>query len=173
MTNIAIIVAIDKQNGIGKNNQLLCHLPNDLKHFKQLTSGHTIIMGRKTFESLPNGALPNRKNIVITRNQHVTYKDCEIAYSLDDAISKNTEKNIVFIIGGASIYEQAISVATVLYITKIDATFDADTFFPHINKNDWTLVKKESHQKDDKNPCDYTFETWVRKTSSSQDILGV
>ncbi len=164
MPKIAIIVAIDANNGIGKNNQLLCHLPNDLKHFKQLTSGNTVIMGRKTYESLPNGALPNRRNIVITRQHGAKFPHCDTANSLEHALKLSENEEIVFIIGGASIYEQALSVATILYVTKINATFEADTFFPPITNSDWTLTERENHHKDEKHSADYAFETWLQKT---------
>lgn len=164
MQNISIIVAIDQQNGIGKNNQLLCYLPNDLKHFKQITSGRTVIMGRKTYESLPNGALPNRRNIVISRNSSLDLPSCEMALSLSDALLLCKKETEVYIIGGASIYKQAFPLAQTLYVTQIEDAFEADTFFPNIETSEWRKIEDEKHAQDEKHCARYSFEKWERKT---------
>ena len=155
---ISIIVIIGRNNEIGKGNQLLCHLPADLKHFKEITSGHTIVMGRKTFESLPKGALPNRKNIVISRNPELKIEGATVYSSLDYALLKLIDDEEVFIIGGAQIYEQTLPVADKLYLTKIHAAFpEADTFFPPIDIKEWREVSRETHPADEKNPYSFTF----------------
>ncbi|MDR1809801.1 MAG: dihydrofolate reductase, partial [Prevotella sp.] len=126
---ISIIAAIDENNAIGRNNKLLCHLPNDLKYFKSVTQGHTVIMGRKTFETLPNGALPNRRNIVISRNLSFRPEGCEVFQSLETAIDACRDEDEAFVIGGGSIYKAALPMADKLYITLIHYTFAAsDTF---------------------------------------------
>ena len=160
---VSIIVAIGNRNEIGKGNELLCHLPADLKHFKKITSGHPVIMGRKTFESLPNGALPNRRNIVISRNKDLKIEGAEVYSSLDYALIKTINEKEVFIIGGAQIYEQAFPDADKLYLTKIHADFpDADTFFPKINYGDWQEVSRETHLADEKHPYSFTFVEYIR-----------
>ena len=173
-TRIAIIAGIGTNNELGKNNQLLWHLPNDLKHFKKITSGKTIIMGRKTFESIGR-PLPNRRNIIITRDANYSKnipteqkEQIEITHSLDEALEKahlGAElPSEVFIIGGAEIYKQAINLADKLYITEIhNSDKDADVFFPIIDKNIWQETKRESFTKDDKNTNDYSFVEYKRK----------
>ena len=161
---ISIIVAIAENGAIGANNDLLWRLPNDMKWFKTLTTGHTVIMGRKTFESLPKGALPNRTNVVITRNSEVSYENCEIFKDLDSAVEYHKEEKEVFIIGGASIYKIAMSIANKLYITKVHHSFEkADTFFPEININEWIMIENEKYPKDEKHLYSYTFETYIKK----------
>ena len=161
---ITIIVAIAENGAIGAENQLLCRLPNDLKRFKRLTSGHTVIMGRKTFESLPNGALPNRTNVVITRNSQASFEGCEVFDNLQAAINNHQHENEIFIAGGATIYEQTIDIADKLYLTRIHHTFNhADTFFPEINENEWTVAENEAHPADSKHPYPYSFKELRRK----------
>lgn len=163
MKNIIIIVAISKNNAIGYNNSLLYHMPNDMKHFKELTTGNTIIMGRKTFESFPKGALPNRTNIVITRNTNLKYDNVTIYNSLEDALNNITDTNI-YIIGGGEIYKQAIKYANKLELTVIDnIPENADTFFPDWNKdNSWYLDKEQLFEKDEKHLYNYKFQTWLK-----------
>lgn len=160
---ITIIAAIGRNYELGKDNKLLWHLPSDFNHFKRLTTGHCIIMGRKTFESLPK-LLPNRKHIVITRQTNFTAEGCHIVSSLQEAISvaQTTDENS-FVIGGGEIYRQAISVADVLEITRVEADFQADTFFPEINPKCWNLVKNEFHSKDEKHQFDFYFQTYTKK----------
>jgi len=155
---ISLIAVLGLNNEIGKGDELLCHLPSDLKHFKAITSGHTVIMGRKTFESLPKGPLPNRRNIVVSRNTQLKIKDVEVYPSLDYALLKSINELEVFIVGGAQIYAQALPFADKLYITRIQASFpEADVFFPKIDRNNWTEIDREPFPADDKNPYPFTF----------------
>ncbi|MCL4637725.1 dihydrofolate reductase [Olivibacter jilunii] len=154
----SIIVAASKNNAIGKNNELLWHMPADLKFFRKTTSGHTVIMGRKTFESVGE-ALPKRRNIVITRQANFQADNIEVVNSLEEALAAcEHEKEEVFIVGGAQIYEQAMSLTDRIYLTRINHDFqDADTFFPEINDEEWQLEEVEHHESDEKNPYDYSF----------------
>lgn len=154
---VSIIVAINRNNGIGYKNELLYWLPNDLKRFKSLTTGHTIIMGRKTFESLPKGALPNRRNIVLS-SRDVTFPGAEGFHSLQDALDACKGEEEIFIIGGASLYKEAMAVADRLYITEIeDAEKEADAFFPEISKEQWHEKSRECHPTDEKHLYSYCF----------------
>lgn len=164
MAVISIIVAIDKNNAIGKENQLLCHLPNDLKYFKSVTQGHTVIMGRNTYESLPNGALPNRRNIVLSRNKDLRLERCEVSSSLEDAIALCSNESEVFIIGGATVYAKAIDLADKLYITYIRHKFEGtDAFFPEVDENKWIESSRIDNGADDKNKYAHTFAIYDRK----------
>jgi dihydrofolate reductase len=142
MKKISIIVAIAENNAIGKDNQLLWHISEDLKRFKALTTGRTIIMGKKTFESLPIRPLPNRRSIVITDVENEIIEGCVMAYSINDAICKCDSNNENFVIGGGSIYNQFLSIADKLYITKVNASFEADTFFSEIDYNAFNLIEQ-------------------------------
>lgn len=153
---ISIIVATDSNNLIGNNNQLPWHLPADLKHFKNITTGHTIIMGRKTYDSIGK-ALPNRKNIVITRNTNYTLPDAEVVNSLQQALQNRVGEGEVFIIGGSQIFNEALPLATKLYLTIIHHTFQGDTWFPKLDLPKWKLLKKEFFQPDEKNLYSYSF----------------
>lgn len=158
MPIISIIVAIDENNAIGKDNNLLCYLPNDLKYFKSRTEGFSIIMGRKTFQSLPKGALPNRRNIVITRNESLQFQNAEMCSSLMEAIKLCEDEPEIFIIGGGTIYNEAIKFANRLYLTYIHHKFeDADTYFPKIDKNKWKELWREDHIMDEKHKYNYSF----------------
>ena len=137
MPNISIIVAVAKNNAIGKDNKLLWHLSEDLKRFKSLTSGHYIIMGKNTYFSLPRRPLPNRTHIILTDIPGEQIDDCMMAYSIEDAISKMNPEQENFIIGGASIYRQFLPLAHKLYITWVHESFDADTFFPELDDKIW------------------------------------
>lgn len=157
----SIIVAIDENNAIGRDNDLLCHLPNDLKHFKTVTQGSTVIMGRRTFESLPKGALPNRRNIVITRNKDLQFDRCEMVSSLDEASKLCEDESEIFFIGGGTIYKESMAIADKLYITRIHHAFvDADTFFPDINPDEWKEVAVEKYLPDEKHKYAYSFITF-------------
>jgi len=158
---ISIIVAIGENNAIGKNNQLLWHMPADLRHFKNKTAGHTIIMGRKTFDSVGK-PLPNRRNIIVTR-QNITIPGCEVVKSIDDAIALCKGEDEVFIGGGAEIYREAIDKIDRIYLTIIHKIFDADTFFPEIDFTQWVETEREDHQPDDKNELSYSFITLERR----------
>ncbi len=164
MSEFSIIVAIAKMNAIGQNNDLLAHISKDLKRFKALTSRHTIIMGRKTFESLPNGALPNRRNIVITRNTELKFEGAEVVNSPEEAIELCKEDGEVFIIGGATIYEAFLPYTNRLYLTLIDQFFnEVDTFFPDINYDQWDETYREDVIDDEQNDFSYTFLDLKRK----------
>jgi dihydrofolate reductase len=154
---ISIIVAVAQNNAIGKDNQLLWRISDDLKRFKQLTTSHTIIMGRKTFQSLPNGALPNRRNVVISRNAALSLENAEIVCSLEEAFKLCKPKEECFIIGGGEIYNQALQYADKLYLTKVHARFDADTFFPEIVDNQWKIIKHETFERSEKNEFAFSF----------------
>ncbi len=159
---IAIIVAINHHYGIGFENNLLYHLPNDLKHFKSLTTGHTIIMGRKTFESLPKGALPNRRNIVLSRTPH-QYPGTECYHSLEEALRQCENEQEIFIIGGAQVYKDSLPLCERLYITEVeDTSVKADTFFPAIDKNVWEEKSRECFPSDEKHLYPYNFVVYER-----------
>jgi dihydrofolate reductase len=157
---VSAIVAISENRAIGKNNQLLWHLPADLKHFKDITSGHTIIMGRKTFDSVGK-PLPNRRNIVVTR-QAITIPGCEVVGSIDEALALCDGEEEVFIGGGAEIYRTAMHRTDRIYLTIVHQHFEADTFFPEIGQNEWKEASHEDHQADHKNPFPYSFITLER-----------
>lgn len=164
MSTLSLIVAIADNQAIGKQQQLLCHLPKDLKRFKEITSGHTVIMGRKTFESLPNGALPNRKNIVLSSSADLSYPHCLVVNSLEQALEACAGESEVFIIGGAAVYEAALKQADKLYITRIHHAFEgADTFFPPLNESDWVETERVPCLPDEKHAYPFTFITYIRK----------
>lgn len=161
---ISIIVAIAEHNEIGKHGDLLCHLPNDLHHFKQITTGSTVIMGKRTFFSLPKHPLPNRRNIVITDIHGETFTGADTVYSIQEAVEIADSKEENFIIGGGMVYQQFMPLADKLYITHIHHSWpDADTFFPKISTDIWQLISEEYHNADEKNPYPYTFAEYVRK----------
>ncbi|MDD4821600.1 MAG: dihydrofolate reductase [Bacteroidales bacterium] len=160
---ISIIVAIAQENAIGAGNRLLCHLSDDLKRFKRLTTGHTVIMGRNTFDSLPNGPLPNRKNIVLTSRPQSLPEGCVAVTSLEEAIACTNKEEELFIIGGASVYKQALPLADKLYLTIIHHSFaEADTFFPEIDFSQWQLTASEEFEANEKNAFPYSFDDYVR-----------
>ena len=154
---ISIIVAVAENNAIGKDNKLLWHISGDLKRFKQLTGGNTVVMGKKTFESLPSRPLPNRTNIVITDIPGEKIEECIMAYSIEDAISKFDDGKENFIIGGGSVYRQFLPVADKLYLTKVHKCFDADCFFPEINLNEWKLLNREDHGPEGQNDFSFSY----------------
>lgn len=161
---ISLVVAAAENNAIGKNNQLLWHLPNDLKFFKNTTWGMVVIMGRKTFESV-NKPLPGRFNIVITRQADWKAEGVTVAADLNDALKKAKETNCneVFVIGGGEIYQQSMQIADKIYITRVDAILDADTFFPEIDEAKWQLSHNQDFAADEKHSFAYSFQTWERK----------
>ena len=157
---ISIIAAVAKNRAIGFENKLIYWLPNDLKRFKALTTGHTIVMGRNTFLSLPKGALPNRRNIVLSRTQKA-FPGCETFASLKEALQHCMPEEDIYIIGGARVYEQAISKADRLCLTEVDdIPAQADTFFP--DYSDWQVVNKEAHPKDERHAFEYAFTDYER-----------
>lgn len=142
--NIAIIVAIAQNFAIGKNNDLLFHLPDDLKRFKKITSGHAVIMGKRTLFSLPKGPLPNRRNIVISDIPGETFEGCETVYSISEAVEAVKNEQVAFVIGGGMIYRQFYPIAGKLYLTLAHIDFEADTFFPEINFEEWRELSREN-----------------------------
>lgn len=159
---IIMIAAVAENNALGKNNELVWHLPNDFKRFKSLTTNHHIIMGRKTFESFPK-PLPNRIHIVITRQSDYNPEGCIVVDSIEKAIALCPENEDSYIIGGGEIYNLGLPFTDIIEITKVHHTFDADTFFPKIKENEWQLVETEENFKDEKHLYDYTYETYIRK----------
>jgi len=160
---ISTIVAIAENYAIGLNNKLLWHIPDDLKRFKKLTSGHKIIMGRNTLLSLPKWPLPNRESIVITDNQNEKFEGCTMVFSIEEAMKNCPTDEECFIIGGASVYRQFMPLADKLYITRVHKSFEADTFFPVISENEWTLTEKSETFKMEDGSFSYTFENYHRK----------
>jgi dihydrofolate reductase len=157
---ISIIAAVARNRAIGYENKLIYWLPNDLKRFKALTTGHTIIMGRNTFLSLPKGALPNRRNIVLTRSQKA-FPGCDVFASLEDALAHCNKDEDVYIIGGASVYRQALPLANRLCLTEINDTPEkADTFFPPYD--DWKEISREDHEKDERHEYEYSFVDYIK-----------
>ncbi|HRD56975.1 MAG TPA: dihydrofolate reductase [Ferruginibacter sp.] len=161
--SISLVVAAAENNAIGKNNQLLWHLPNDLKFFKNTTWASVVIMGRKTFESV-NKPLPGRLNIVVTKNKSWRFDAVKTAEGLQEAIELAAKENFkeIFIIGGGEIYKQAMPFANTIYLTRVHTSIDGDTFFPAINTAEWDLVQRDDFSKDEKHAFDYSFEKWVK-----------
>lgn len=162
---VSTIVGMGNNNEIGKGNDIPWYLPADLKYFKKITSGHPIIMGRKCFESIGR-PLPNRTNIIVSRNPEFHIEGCILVHSIGAglAVAQETGAEEAFIIGGGEIYRRGMPLSTRLYLTTIDITVDdADVFFPEINMDHWNLISQEAHQKDAKNPYDYTFKVLERK----------
>jgi len=157
---VSIVVAISENHAIGKDNKLLWYLPKDLKHFKEITSGHTVIMGRKTYESVGK-PLPNRRNIIITR-QDITIEGCEVVSSIEAALKLCKDEKEVFIVGGAEIYKQSMHLTDRIYLTIVHETFDADSFFPEIDTRIWKEVHYEDHRPDEKNLLPFSFITMER-----------
>ena len=161
---ITLIAAAGLQNELGKDNELLWHLPNDFKHFKTLTAGHYIIMGRKTFESLP-GILPNRTHVVISRQTEYSPEGVLVANSLEAALSLIPNSEDAFVIGGGEIYQQALSIAHRIELTRVNAQLQADTFFPTINPSEWDLVQEECHPADERHTYAYCFQRFEKRTA--------
>lgn len=163
---ITLIAAIGKNKELGLHNEMLWHLPKDFKHFKAKTTGHTIVMGRKTLESLP-GILPNRKHIVLTRNKNWEHENVEVVHSIKEVLAMHKP---LFIIGGGEIYRAFLPYADVMELTRVDGAFEADTFFPQINFNEWQCTFSEQHKTDEKHQYAYRFETWKRRKASEFSI---
>lgn len=159
---ISAVVVVDENNGIGRNNQLLVHFPADLKRFKNITTNHTIIMGRKTFESMGR-ALPNRRNIVISRQADLSLPGAEITNSIEDALALCKNDKEVFIIGGAEIFKQALPLLSRIYLTRIQKVFNADTFFPEISTQEWLETEREDFEPQEKTPFSYSFLTYQKR----------
>lgn len=161
---VSLVAAIAKNNAIGKNNELLWHLPADFKHFKETTSGHYILMGRKTFESFPK-PLPNRTHLIISRQENYNVpENCFVFSTIEKALqfAKSQNQEVVYVIGGGEIYNQTISQATELIITHVEASFhDADAFFPEIT-SEWKAVSEEFHPSNEKNTIDFTIKIYQK-----------
>ena len=159
---ITIIVAAAENNAIGKDNDLIWSLPNDLKRFKKLTSGHSIIMGRKTFDSFP-GLLPNRKHIVISRNKNISFSDeVTVVNNFEDAIRETGDDENPFIIGGGQIYKLAMDLVDKIELTRVHEEFKADTFFPKIDEDKWKLINEEFNEKDERHQFSFTYKTYIK-----------
>jgi dihydrofolate reductase len=158
---IIMIAAVAENNALGKNNELVWHLPNDFKRFKSLTTGHYIIMGRKTFESFPK-PLPNRTHVVITRQKDYCPEGCIVVDSIEKAIAICPENETSFIIGGGEIYNLGLPFADQLEITKVHHSFEADAFFPEINLREWKEMQSEFNPKDDKHQYAFTYQTFIK-----------
>ena len=159
---ITIIVAAAENNAIGKNNDLIWSLPDDLKRFKRLTSGHCIIMGRKTFDSFP-GLLPNRKHIVISKKSKSYFPaEVTVVNNFEDAIKATNEDENPFIIGGGQIYNIAMKYCDIIELTRVHEEFEADTFFPKINKDEWQLISEEKHEMDERHEYSFTYKTYLK-----------
>ncbi len=159
---ITLIAAAGENDALGKENDLVWHLPDDFKRFKQLTSGHHIIMGRKTFESFPK-LLPNRTHIIITRQKDYNPPGTIVVHSLEEAFSRVQNDPQPFVIGGGEIYALAMEKAHKIELTRVHGSFDADAFFPEINTDIWRLTASEYHPKDERHAFDFTYLTYLRK----------
>ena len=167
MAQINIIAAIAENNAIGLKGKLLYWLPADLRRFKELTTGHTIIMGRKTFDSLPKGALPNRRNVVLSRSKK-DFPGAETFPSLTKALASCSADEDIYIIGGASVYAEALPLANRLCLTEVhDTPKEADAFFPDFKRDEWEVAFREEHEPDDKHAQSFTFIDYVRNETIS------
>ena len=162
MKSISIIVAIASNYAIGKDNDLLWHISDDLKRFKRITSGHPVIMGKNTFFSLPFRPLPKRRNIVLTDLAGEQIEGCEMAYSIEESIELMDANQENFIMGGASIYKQFMPLAQKLYITRVHQDFEADVFFPQIDESVWKLSEKIDMEPEKEGGFSFTYEVYVR-----------
>ncbi|MEO7266220.1 MAG: dihydrofolate reductase [Ferruginibacter sp.] len=162
--SISLLVAASTNNAIGKNGLLLWHLPNDLKYFKNMTWGMVVVMGRKTFEAV-NKPLPGRVNIVITTQEGWNADQVWVAKDIDDALRQAASTNCkeIFVIGGGEIYKQTLVIADRIYMTRVHAELEGDTFFPLIEDDKWELSRKDDFNADEKHVYSYSFETWNRK----------
>lgn len=158
---ITLIVAAAENNAIGKNNTMPWHLPNDFKYFKKNTLDHSVIMGRKTYESLGK-PLPERRNIVLTRDLKYSNEDVDVANSIQEIFNYCRDEREIFIIGGAEIYKQTLGIANKILLTRVHTTVDGDAFFPELLDYQWKCVSAERHNKDDKHAFDYTFEVYEK-----------
>lgn len=161
---IILIAAASENHALGKDNQLVWHLPDDFKRFKQLTTGHHIIMGRKTFESFPQ-PLPNRVHVVISRQTNYAPPGCVVVGNLEQALAISPKNEDVYIIGGGEIFNLSMDIADKIELTRIHAAFEGDAFFPEIDSTKWQLSESVFHPSDDRHAVSFTFETYIRKTS--------
>lgn len=160
---LAFVVATAENGVIGRDNKLIWHLPADLKHFKQLTQGHPVVMGRRTYESIGR-PLPNRTNIVVTRQADWQAAGCEVAHSVPEALERARQLDEdIFVIGGAEIYRQALPAADVVYLTEVHHTFEGDVTFPELSRTEWREESRERHEADDKHAYAFSFVTHRRR----------
>ncbi len=162
MPTISIIAAIGKNYELGRDNDLLWHISADLKRFKKITSGHPVIMGRKTFDSINNRPLPNRRNIIITHATDYSFAGVEIVHSVDEAVKKIGMNEEVFILGGATIYEQFLPISNYMYLTMVDKKYEADTFFPRFDQKSWEIIENIPVTNDQQAGINYSFVTLRR-----------
>lgn len=163
---ISIIAAVSRNGVIGKENELPWKLAGDLKYFAEVTKGKSVIMGRKTFESIKKKLghpLPGRRNIIVTRNRDFRTAGAEVVYSLEEAVNLIKDEKEAFIIGGAEIYKEAVSFTDRIYLTQVETKIEGDAFFPDVTVDKWNLIRAEAHKKDEKNEYDYTFLTYEKK----------
>ncbi len=161
MSKITLVAAASENNALGKDKDLVWHLPDDFRRFKKITSGHHIIMGRKTFESFP-GLLPNRTHVVITRKKDYDPEGAVVVHSLQAALKYSSEEAEVFIIGGGEIFQQSIGLADKIELTRVHGTFEADAFFPEVSEDQWKLTDSQFHPKDDRHQYSFTYLTYER-----------
>ena len=165
---VALIVAMDREGGIGKNNDLMWHLPSDMRFFKEKTAGQIVVMGRKNYDSIPEKyrPLPNRENVILTRNSSFEAENCQVFNSMEACLEhyKNETDRIVFIIGGGEIYRQALEMNCVeeMFITHVDKVYDAETFFPKFDESKWAITEIASHEMDDKHEAGYRIMNYRR-----------
>ena len=160
-TKITLIVAAAENNAIGKDNQMLWHLPNDFKYFKKNTLEHSVVMGRKTFVSIGK-PLPERRNIILTRDMNYSHEEVDVANSVQEVLNYCRDEREIFIIGGAEIYKQTLPLADKILLTRVHTTIDGDAYFPELLDHEWKLISAEKHEKDEKHAFDYTFEVYER-----------
>lgn len=160
-TKLTLIVAAAENNAIGKDNKMLWHLPNDFKYFKKNTLEHSVVMGRKTFESIGK-PLPERRNIILTRDMNYTHEEVDVANSVQEVLNYCRDEREIFIIGGAEIYKQTLPLADRVLLTRVHTTIDGDAYFPELLDHEWNLVSAEKHEKDEKHAFYYTFEVYER-----------
>ncbi|TCV12271.1 dihydrofolate reductase [Sphingobacterium alimentarium] len=160
-TKITLIVAAAENNAIGKDNKMPWHLPNDFKYFKKNTLEHSVVMGRKTFESIGK-PLPERRNIILTRDMNYTHEEVDVANSVQEVQNYCRDEREIFIIGGAEIYKQTLPLADKVLLTRVHTTINGDAYFPELLDHEWNLVSAEKHEKDEKHAFDYTFEVYER-----------
>ncbi len=160
---ISIIVAIAENGAIGKDGDLLWHISEDLKHFKKITTGHTVVMGRKTWESLPIKPLPNRRNIVLTNNKNYIAEGAEVFFSVEGILESCKKEEEIFCMGGGMLYKEMLPLCNTLYLTQVSGNFDADTFFPEINFDEWRETFREEHPITESCPYSFAFVNYERK----------
>ena len=160
-TKITLIVAASENNAIGKENKMLWHLPSDFKYFKQNTINHSVVMGRKTFESIGK-PLVDRRNIILTRNVSYIHPEVDVANSINEVLNYCRDEREIFIIGGAEVYKQALPLADKVLLTRVHTTIQGDAYFPELSETQWKKTSAEKHEKDDKNSFDFTFEVYER-----------